>query len=71
MLRPKAFTHFIHDLDDELGILFIHFKDEILEGGAAYPLEYLNKSQENLSNLEKKSGKVLVTSKDGHWMVKF
>ena len=38
-LSQKAFTHFIHNLDDETGILFIHFKDEILEGGIAQPLE--------------------------------
>lgn len=31
VLSEKAFTYFIHDLDDETGILFIHFKDEILE----------------------------------------
>lgn len=33
--KPKAFTHFIHNLDDETGILFIHFKHEILEEGVA------------------------------------
>jgi len=52
-LSQKAFTHFIHNLDDETGILFIHFKDEILEGGIAQPLENLIKIQENLNNLEK------------------
>lgn len=41
VLRPKAFTHFIHDMDDETGILFIHFKYKILEEGVVYPLENL------------------------------
>lgn len=49
--EAKAFTHFIHDLDDETGILFIHFKHNILERGAAYPLENFIKIQGNLSNL--------------------
>ena len=51
--REGQDTHFIHNLDDETGILFIHFKDEILEGGIAQPLENLIKIQENLNNLEK------------------
>lgn len=52
-VRPNAFIYFIHDLDDEIGVLFIHFKDEIPGEGVINPSENLMKIQENSSNLEK------------------
>lgn len=58
VLRPKPFTYFIHDMDNETGILFIHFKHKILEECVFYPLENLIKIQENLRNLENQSGKI-------------
>lgn len=30
-VKPNTYTHFTHDLDDEIDDLFIHFKDGILE----------------------------------------